>query len=643
MTNAVIERSELTETLLRSRFVKQVLIGLVYGVIMFFSIWVAYQLRFDFFVSASPSDLVYRNTILNVALWVVPTKLVVFSLFRQYQGLLSYFGTPDLYRLVKAIAVCSAVLGIVRLQYDSLYVPPRGVLLLDFIMSIGLLTVFRVACRVARETFSQEPSENQRSEAARIGIIGAGDVGANLAKDLLNRRGLRRLPVVFFDDDSSKHGTRIHNIKVEGPPEVIENVRQGYNIDEVVIAMPGAPARRMGEVIRLLQKHHINFVTVPSLDQMTTGKVRVSRLRPIEIQDLLGRDPVAIERNEIEQLVRGKVILVTGAGGSIGSELCRQVASFNPQRLLMLDHSEFHLFEIEQELIQMGYGGIQLALIGSILDESRMARVLQRYQPGVIFHAAALKHVPMVEAQPLEAIKVNTFGTALLARLAKKYHVGKFVMISTDKAINPTSVMGATKRLAEIYLQSFYANDPEHSPDIMAVRFGNVLGSSGSVVPLFKQQIAMGGPVKVTHQDVTRYFMTIPEAVGLVLQSATQGRGGDIFVLDMGDPVKIVDLARQMIELSGFRAEEDIELEFTGLRPGEKLFEELQHEGENVEETNYPKVRRFVCEAQPLERVESIYRQLEEEVEKNEVSNIKTILQIGVPEYSPFHNEGYLR
>ena len=636
MIEKVNQDTDRITSLFRNRGVKLAATGLAYAVLSFSSIWLAYQLRFDFFVSASIAENEYRSAIIGVALWVIPVKLFTLAFFRQFSGLLSYFGTPDLYRLFRAVCVGSAVLGLIRLQYASIAILPRGVILIDFIVSFGLLAGFRVACRVVREIIVAKHDLILGSKGARIVVIGAGDVGANLAKELLIRRGLGRMPVVFLDDDVNKLNTSIHNIKVVGTPSELARIRAEYSIDEAVIAMPSALPKRIAEIVKELQRLHIHFVTVPSLAQMTAGKVRLTQLRPIEIQDLLGRDPVSIERCEIGKLILGNIVLITGAGGSIGSELCRQIAGFNPERLLMLDHSEYHLFKIEQELIEMGYGGIELALVGNILDDGRMDGIFQRYRPSIVFHAAALKHVPMVEAQPLEAVKVNALGTARLAKMADRYDVSQFVMISTDKAINPTSVMGATKRLAEMYIQSLFAIRKNDGPSFMAVRFGNVLGSSGSVVPIFKHQIESGGPVKVTHKDVTRYFMTIPESVGLVLQCCTQGKGGDIFVLDMGESVRIVDLARQMIELSGFKPDEDIEIEYTGLRPGEKLFEELQHEAENMEETEHPSIRRFVCEAEAMDATDSVFKQLESLVALREDSNVKAILKQAVPEYRPY-------
>ena len=353
------------------------------------------------------------------------------------------------------------------------------------------------------------------------------------------------------------------------------------------------------------------------------------------MEDLLGRPPIEIETANIQTLVTGRCVMVTGGGGSIGSELCRQIAAFGACRLLVVDRSEGQVFTIEQELIRRGYGAKIQPLVADIMDEHRMREIFEHFRPEMVFHAAAHKHVPMMECQPGEAIRNNTLGTALVAELALEYGVDKFVFISTDKAINPTSVMGATKRLAEIFLQSLCASDPARTR-FMAVRFGNVLGSSGSVIPIFKQQIAAGGPVTVTHPEMTRYFMTIPEAVGLVLQSAALGTGGEIFVLDMGQPVRILDLARQLITLSGFEAEKDIRIQFTGLRPGEKLFEELTHGTEALSRTNHPRISRLSAAPLPLSSVKPILESLSRAVHRTKPESLKTLLRLAIPEYTPY-------
>jgi FlaA1/EpsC-like NDP-sugar epimerase len=609
---------------------------LIYALILSFSLWLSYQLRFDFFTIEGFEE--HKKAIFNSILWIVPLKLFVLQFGRQFNGLLSFFSTPDLVRLGSSIAVGSGLIVLPRVLQMNIMTPPRGVILMDFVLSLLLLGGFRVTCRVFRERFQLHAgNRSSHRTAQKVAILGAGEVGASLAKELLNKRGLGKLPVAFFDDDSSKRGMRIFNIPVIGTPESLEDNRLNLGLEAGVIAMPGASARRKAEIVRLLQKLHIPFTTVPSFEQMATGQVKVSELREVEISDLLGRPAVEVDKTHISKMVGGHVVMVTGAGGSIGSELCRQIALYNPQRLLLLDQSEVQLFQIEQELIDRGMRGILKSLVVDILDEDRLRHVFKRFQPQIIFHAAAHKHVPMMEAQPSEAIKNNSFGSALVASLAGEYGVSRFVMISTDKAINPTNVMGASKRLAEMYVQALQAANGGETK-FMAVRFGNVLGSSGSVIPTFKKQIAAGGPVKVTHPEVTRYFMTIPEAVGLVLQSGAIGQGGEIFVLDMGDPVKIVDLARQLIELSGLVPDEDIDIEFVGLRPGEKLFEELQHTDENTKPTEHDKIFCFVSEPKKLEEVQAIFDGLKPILHSSEPAELKLKLKEAVPEYKPYLN-----
>ncbi len=607
------------------------MLAVIYAIVLFLSRWLAYQLRFDFEVPPA----FYEQFTLHWS-WVLALKLSLLFALGQYSGLLSYFSIPDLRRLLYAAASASLILLFLRYNSAGLYVEPRGVILIDFVLSFIGLSSVRLAFRIIRERYLS-PQGRLHRHARRVGIIGAGDVGASLARELTVKRGLGLHPVAFFDDDRSKWHSRVHDIPVVGAPEALLDQKLNLQLEEAIIAMPSAPAKRIGEVVQLLQRSHLKFEMVPSLDQLATGKVKVSQLRSIEIQDLLGREPVALETQNILQILKGRVVMVTGAGGSIGSELGRQIASFNPQRLLLVDQSEAQMFQIEQELIEQGYGGIVLPLVADILDAPRMHYIFRRFQPEVIFHAAAHKHVPMMESQPSEAIKNNTVGTAQLAEMALEYEADRFVLVSTDKAINPTNVMGATKRMAEMFVQALHATQPDRTK-FMAVRFGNVLGSSGSVIPIFNKQIAAGGPVKVTHPEVTRYFMTIPEAAGLVLQSAAQGVGGEIFVLDMGQPVKILDLARQLIELSGLKPDEDIEIEFVGLRPGEKLFEELSCQGENIAKTNHPKIMRFISEPLPLKQVRETLEMLTRELHQAEPSQLKLLLKKAVPEYQPYLN-----
>ncbi len=614
---------------------RSVLLLLAYGLVFLVSHFLAFGLRFDFAVPDTMSEALWLGWLV-----AVPVKLLCMRLFRQDRVLLGYFSLPDLWRVVGAMSMASFVLYALYMvaggnpDYRAL-VLPRGVILIDFLLSnLGIVAV-RLALRVLRERL-RTVEGGLPAHARRVGIIGAGDVGGELAKELLSRRGLGLLPAAFFDDAPQKWRSQLHGVPVVGRPELLRDPGFKIHLDEVIIAMPGAPARRIGEVVRLLQEVRLKFQTVPSLEQLATGKVRVSQLRPVEIQDLLQREPVLLDDACILENIRGRTVLVTGAGGSIGSELCRQILARNPRTLLMVDQSEVQLFPIEQELNRLGYQGQALPLIGDVLDEARMRYLLARFKPELVFHAAAHKHVPMMENQPAEAFKNNTLATARLAHLALEHRVERFLLISTDKAINPTSVMGASKRLAEMYLQALAAAQSDGATRFMAVRFGNVLGSSGSVIPTFTRQIAEGGPVTVTHPEVTRYFMTIPEAVGLVLQATFMGQGGEIFVLDMGRPVKIVDLARQLIELHGLRPDEDIEIRFTGLRPGEKLFEELSHHQENHVPTSHPKVMRLVSDPRPLAEVRAALAELERQLHTLERNQLKLRLKDLVPEYQPY-------
>ncbi len=610
-----------------------VLVTYTFGLIL--SLWLSYQVRFDF--NLPPAEF---QQFVDFSLWMIPTKLVLLLFIGQFAGLLSYFSIPDLRRLFLALALGSLVPSLVWLQTHGSHAPPRGVILADFLLSFLTISGIRLSCRLFRENYFNFASISPANHPTfNVGIIGAGSAGASLARELSIKRNLGLKPALFFDDDPNKWHSRVHDIVVAGPPELLLDAAENLKLDKVIIAMPSAQPKRIREVIRILQDAKLRFETVPALDQLATGQVRVSQIRPVEIQDLLGREPVQLETENIRNILQGQVVMVTGAGGSIGSELCRQIVTFKPQRLLLVEQSEVQMFQIEQELVGSGYDKVILPFVADILDLPRMRFLFERYQPQVVFHAAAHKHVPMMENHPSEAIKNNTLGTVQVAELSLKCGVKRFVLVSTDKAINPTNVMGATKRLAEIFLQSLAAEN-QNKTKFMAVRFGNVLGSSGSVIPIFNKQIAAGGPVKVTHPEVTRFFMTIPEAVGLVLQSGAQGQGGEIFVLDMGKAIKIVDLARQLIELSGLKPGIDIDIEFIGLRPGEKLYEEISYKGEDLCPTNHPKIMRFISQPRMLETVRSQLRELTAELNKNEKENLKLLLKKIVPEYKPFFEFG---
>ncbi|MCI0498070.1 MAG: polysaccharide biosynthesis protein [Planctomycetales bacterium] len=459
----------------------------------------------------------------------------------------------------------------------------EGVLVLDLFATVLVLSGLRMLIRLYHEEFFAE----QRGAVRRYLIVGAGNAGEALMRELSRKKDVQYNVVGFVDDDPGKIDVRIHGVPVLGNIDHIPEICKKQNIDEIAIAIPSASRKQLRHVVQICQGTKLRFSMVPSLTDIATGKLQVSQMRSVDINDLLGRDVVQLDMAQIEMFLKDKVILVTGAGGSIGSEMCRQVGAFGPRQLLLVEQAENPLFFIEREL-QQKFPNVSLeAIIGDIAEKERVNQIFAKYHPQVVIHAAAHKHVPLMEGNPGEAIKNNIVGTRNVADASDAFGADHFVMISTDKAVNPTSVMGSSKRIAEMYIQDLNTTSRTH---FVTVRFGNVLGSNGSVIPIFNQQIADGGPVTVTHPDMRRYFMTIPEASQLVLQAAAMGQGGEIFVLDMGEPVKIVDLARELITLSGFRPGEDIEIEFTGLRPGEKLFEELSIQGEDMLPTNHPKI-----------------------------------------------------
>ena len=667
-----------------------------YVVILVASFWVAYEARFDFEVPAE-----FASERLRLLWPAVAIKFLGLVLLRQTGTMLRYFSIPDLFRVAAAMAIASAILIVPRFLGQVDYIFPRGVLLIDLLLSITALTAFRVILRVYQERVSGVGGQTLE----KIFIVGAGDTGAALAREFLAKpkRGFK--PVAFLDDDRSKKGRLIHGLRVMGRPEEVPDAKYGA-VQHVVLAMPSASQRRHRELSVFYVQKGFKVETVPAIEDLAAGRVKVSQIRPVEVEDLLGREAIDQDTEAVRGFVAGKVVMVTGAGGSIGSELCRQIAGFNPKRLLLVEQSEPALFLIEQEMNERGMGAICSPVVADILDSDRMNDVFGRFSPQVVFHAAAHKHVYLMERQPGEAIRNNTVGTRQLAKIAIEHRAEAFVLISTDKAVNPTNVMGASKRLAELHLQALHARQQagkwskeqgagmesgnsgdggrstedggqktegrgqktevrghsvvgcsvsaEKKPPLisaqpkstvsteskltklMAVRFGNVLGSSGSVVPIFRKQIAAGGPVTVTHPEVTRYFMTIPEAVGLVMQAAVMGKGGDIFVLDMGKPVKIVDLARQMIELSGFKVGDDVEIVFSGLKPGEKLFEELQHHDEQHLPTEHPRVMRFVSDSDPAAASAKAIDQLEPMIYTASPNRIKEQLREIVPEYTPY-------
>lgn len=586
----VVEMREPSQWLLRYRRAVSVGVHLAIFVVAQAG---AFLLRFEFDIP--PEYLAPAVLWVGVSLAI---RLGVFAWFGMFAGMWRYTGARDLAALAKS-ATLSTLIFAVFLILGGYRSYPRSILVIDFMLTMLLVGGLRFGVRSLWQ-LAATVSQKREGTARRVLIVGAGNAGEALVREMQKAHGGRYEVVGFADDDPTKRGVRIHGVPVLGAIDEVPALIERHKPDEVVVAIPSASGRAMRRIVDLVKTGTVAIRTMPGIDQLIDGRVTINQLRSVNIEDLLGREPVRLDTQSIASLIEGRVVLVTGAGGSIGSELCRQVVRFNPSKLVLVERAENALFEIHRELVHKGGTKGVVPCIADITDEARMRRVFSEHQPQVVLHAAAHKHVPMMEENPGEALKNNVGGTRAVATLADEFKVDRFVMISTDKAVNPTSVMGATKRVAELFIQALSQRSRTR---FVAVRFGNVLGSAGSVIPIFKEQISTGGPVTVTHPDMKRYFMTIPEASQLVLQAATMGNGGEIFVLDMGEPVKIIDLARDLIRLSGLSPEKDIEIRFTGLRPGEKLFEELSTADEMAEKTRHPKIFIGKLPAVPLDRV----------------------------------------
>jgi FlaA1/EpsC-like NDP-sugar epimerase len=522
---------------------------------------------------------IYKSNILVIT----AIKLLTFRYFQLYNRVWRYASIEELLRIFAAsIAANAIVLSALFLRQMNL---PRSIYIIAILLDMAFIGGSRFSLRSVKLFLDRNGGKNINSK--KLMIVGAGDAGAMIVREFKNHYRSVSNPVVMVDDDWTKHGQRINGVMIEGGREDIPLLVGKYDIDEIVISIPSASKKDISEIVSICKKTRANLKIVPSLYELVDGVVSVEAIRQVRIEDLLGREEVRIDIEEVKDHLKGKKVLVTGAGGSIGSELCRQIAFQRPQSLVMMDIYENTTYEIQNELKSLSHDLELRVYIASVTDNHRIHEILSMEKPDIIFHAAAHKHVPLMECNPKEAISNNVFGTWNLARTAMEVGVEKFVMISTDKAVNPTNVMGASKRLCEILVQSMNSLS---KTEFVAVRFGNVLGSNGSVIPLFKKQIEYGGPVTVTHPDIIRYFMTIPEAVQLVLQAGAMANGGEIFVLDMGEPVKIMDLAEDLIRLSGFEPHTDIPIELIGLRPGEKLFEELLLDGEGILETKHDKI-----------------------------------------------------
>nr|WP_068129426.1 nucleoside-diphosphate sugar epimerase/dehydratase [Nosocomiicoccus ampullae] len=585
------------------------LLMLIDSLIVTFSIYLSYYILEPYFEGYLLSKLLLTAGILLVS------HHVFSAVFNLYHRAWEYASVNELLLIVKAVSA-SMISTMILVSLFTQSPPFFRLYFITWMMHLLLIGGSRLSWRIIRKQFLSDKD----IEKIPTLIVGAGRGGSLLIRQMLTTPYMGMEPVTVVDDDLNKQGMSITTgIKVQGTGEDIPSLISKYKIKKVIIAIPSLKNNRYNEIAKKCEGMGVEVLRMPNIEEVMSGQLEVSQLKKVEVEDLLGREPVELDTAMISKQLTGKVVLITGAGGSIGSEICRQICKFGPERIILLGHGENSIYLIHRELTEQYGEAIDIVpIIADIKDKERMEKVMEKYKPFAVYHAAAHKHVPLMEYNPEEAVQNNIFGTKYTAEAAKKAGVRKFVMVSTDKAVNPPNVMGATKRVAEMIVQSL--NDEDSTTDFVAVRFGNVLGSRGSVIPLFKKQIEAGGPVTVTHPEMTRYFMTIPEASRLVLQAGALAEGGEVFVLDMGEPVKIVDLARKMIRLSGY-SQEEIGIEFTGIRPGEKLFEELLNEDEIHPEQVYEGIYRGKVGTVTTDEVNVFLEDLKESFTKEKIIN----------------------
>jgi FlaA1/EpsC-like NDP-sugar epimerase len=604
-------------------------------VALFVAFVAAYLIRFD---GAPPAHMTAR--LFLTAPYVVVFEYIVLVAFGIHRYSWRYIGLREASRMALAVTTGAAALLVIRLvlaevsqssSYGHQALIPIGVLLINYALTFLAVTGVRVTRRMFGESVESGRRAANGNQAIPTILIGAGQAGLMVAREISARPDLGLRVVGFVDDDPRKVGTVMQGVRVLGETHKLPEICAKHKARQGLITMANVPGNTIRRIRRLCDEAGIPTKIIPGVYEMIGGRVNLSRIRDINIEDLLRREPVELDIAGIASDIQNKVVLTTGAGGSIGSELCRQICRFSPAALVLVERTENALFNIHRDLLAANPNLRIIPCIADITDVPRMDELFATYQPTLVFHAAAHKHVPMMEWNPVEAVKNNVLGTKVVADLASSHNVEAFVMISTDKAVNPTSVMGATKRAAELYVQAL---SQQSTTRFVTVRFGNVLGSAGSVIPIFREQIAEGGPVTVTHPEMRRYFMTIPEACQLVLQAGALGRGGEIFILDMGEPVKIVDLARELIALSGFEEGEDVDIVFSGMRPGEKLFEELSTDAEHADRTRHPKIFVGRIEAGVWADVTVQIAALRDGVERRSSASVLQGLSRMVPGYS---------
>ncbi len=590
------------------------------------SLCFAFLLRFDFSIPQAELRLFWECLMV-----VVVVKPLLFITIGFYQSMWRYASLQDAIEILKGVTF-SSILAVFAVLFLGQFTPiPRSIFVLDWILLFALLASSRLLWRICRETYVVSRS----CEGPRALIVGAGEAGSLLLKEIRRQPHAAYTICGFVDDDPEKKGMKLHGIPVLGSTKQLKPMIIANEIEDVIIAMPSADGKTLRSIMDSCKNANVTFKTLPSIGELIDGTLTISQIKNVEIEDLLGRDPVVLDRDLICGYLTGKRVLVSGAGGSIGSEICRQVALFGPEKLILLDQAETPLYEIEKELVARFPEVRLLPLVADVRDRDQIMLAFEEFAPEVVFHAAAYKHVPMMEYNPAQAVLNNVFGSRNIADAAHQTKVRNLVMISTDKAVNPTNVMGATKRAAEIYIQAL---SRVSSTRFTTVRFGNVLGSNGSVIPLFKEQIAKGGPVTVTDKRIIRYFMTIPEATQLVLQAGSMGNGSEILVLDMGEPVRIVDLAEELIRLSGLTPYEDIDIVVTGLRPGEKLFEELLIDGEGILPTAHSKIKVLAPVQIDIDPIRQELDLLYDAARSNSVNLLIESLKRLVPEFKPTYS-----
>lgn len=606
----------------RRLFIRKIFLIVLDVILINVAAFSALFVRFELSLEQIPTN--YADAVLSYAVVNTVTTIVMFSLFRLYKSLWKYAGIDELVNIIFSSAL-SGTLQIIGMHFLFSIHVPRSYYPLSTLFMMILISVSRFSYRYARRLSRR----NLSATSSRIMIVGAGEAANSIIREIMVSGYVKGSVICAIDDNRDKLGSYIQGIKVVGDRNYIIDAAEKFEITDIIIAMPSTSKKVIREILEICKETDCNMKILPGMYQLINEEVSVTRLRNVEIEDLLGREPVKTDMEDILKYVSGKVIMITGGGGSIGSELCRQIVKHKPKQLIIVDIYENNAFFIQQEIISE-YPDLDLVvLIGSVRNTNRMNWIFDHYRPNIVYHAAAHKHVPLMEDSPNEAIKNNVGGTYKMAQAADRYGVEKFILISSDKAVNPTNVMGASKRICEMIIQAF---NKRSTTDFVAVRFGNVLGSNGSVIPLFKEQILRGGPVTVTHPDIIRYFMTIPEAVSLVLQAGAYAKGGEIFILDMGEPIKIAELAENLIRLSGYEPGRDISIEYTGLRPGEKLYEELLMDEEGLQDTD----NKLIHIGKPITMDEEAFFKSVEELDqaaKEEIEDIRRLIKKIVPTY----------